>query len=61
MPLDCVENVKEVYEELDMKGVFHDYEESSCKKLCKLVEESIHLLPPDLFLEYIEKLYKRKI
>ena len=57
----CAVIVRKIYEDLGIKQMFYDYEERSYQRLCTLVDECSHLLPADLFLEYIEKLYKRKI
>ena len=57
----CVQKVKELYHTLNIKQLYFDYEENSYKKLTQFVEQCSHLLPPDLFLEYMEKLYRRNI
>ena len=55
----CVQKVKELYDTLDIKQLYFDHEDSSYQKLTLLVDQCSHLLPPDLFLEYMEKIYKR--
>ena len=55
----CVQKVKELYDILNIKQLYSDYEDSSYQKLTVLVDQCCHLLPPDLFLEYMEKIYKR--
>ena len=57
----CVQKVKELYETLNIKQLYFTYEDNSYQKLTVLVDQCSHLLPPDLFLEYMEKLYKRNI
>ena len=55
----CVQKVKELYDTLNIKQLYFDNEDSSYQKLTVLVDQCSHLLPPDLFLEYMEKIYKR--
>ena len=57
----CVQKVKELYDTLNIKQLYFAHEDNSYQKLTVLVDQCSHLLPPDLFLEYIEKLYKRNI
>jgi len=57
----CVEKVKELYEVMNIKQLYFDYEDNSYQKLSKLVDQCSQWLPPDLFLEYMEKLYKRNV
>ncbi|XP_065901608.1 farnesyl pyrophosphate synthase-like [Dysidea avara] len=57
----CVEKVKELYEVMNIKQLYFDYEDNSYQKLSKLVDQCGQWLPPDLFLEYMEKLYKRNV
>ena len=51
--------VKKLYHELNLKQVFKDYEEESYKNIVELISQKSGNLPEGLFLEFVEKIYKR--
>ncbi|XP_041379787.1 farnesyl pyrophosphate synthase-like [Gigantopelta aegis] len=57
----CVQKVKELYNELNLKELYHQYEESSYKQLMSLIENKVKetQLPPGMFQEFADKIYKR--
>lgn len=56
---ECVKKIKQVYKELNLEKVFHDYEEASYTSLKKLIEEKSGALPKEIFTDFAEKIYKR--
>lgn len=58
--MDKVACVKQLYEKLDMKAIFHEYEESSFARLMSLVNEQAGSLPKEIFLELAHHVYKRQ-
>ena len=54
-----VKKVKSVYEELNMKQRYADYEESSYQQLLKLIKMNCTKLPKQVFLAFADKIYKR--
>ncbi|XP_074660129.1 farnesyl pyrophosphate synthase-like isoform X2 [Tubulanus polymorphus] len=52
--------VKDVFDELDMKGIYARYEEDSYHELVQLIETSSGDLPKQMFVTFAEKIYKRK-
>ncbi|KAI8906014.1 isoprenoid synthase domain-containing protein [Gorgonomyces haynaldii] len=56
-----VKIVKQIYKDLNIEQVYHDYEEESYKRLTKMVEEIKHeRLPQDMFITFMNRIYKRK-
>ena len=53
-----VEKVKELYTELDLKSMYHAYEEESYKALDAEIQ-GITELPKELFTGLLAKIYKR--
>ena len=56
----CVEKVKEVYESLNLRHLYSEYEEQSYRTIGKLIDEHSHVLPAPIFLELRDRIYKRK-
>ena len=56
----CVQKVKELYKELDLETVFHEYEEESYHRLVQLINTASTTLPKGMFLEFADRIYKRK-
>ncbi|CAH1785976.1 unnamed protein product [Owenia fusiformis] len=55
-----VAKVKTVYNELNLKQVYADFEEESYSELIKTIEQQSGDLPQQMFLDLAEKIYKRK-
>lgn len=53
-----VQNVKDLYKELELEQVFKDYEEASYKEICAEIEK-VTVMPKDVFLFLLKKIYKR--
>ncbi|RKP00239.1 hypothetical protein CXG81DRAFT_13470 [Caulochytrium protostelioides] len=54
--------VKQVYRELDIEQCFRDYEEASYRRILALIDEfKDPQLPPDIFIEFTHRIYKRKV
>eukprot|EP00731_Ephydatia_muelleri_P025482 Em0017g565a len=56
----CAQRVKEVYKQLNMEKVFRDYEEESYQKLMKQIESASSSLPSGMFVDFANRIYKRK-
>ena len=55
----AVEKVKEVYSKLNLKNIYHEYEDSSYAKLMQIIDEAPTGLPKEIFTELAAKIYKR--
>jgi farnesyl diphosphate synthase len=55
-----VAKVKALYETLNMRKVFQEYEEESYNNLKKLID-SVHSIPTGVFTSLLGKIYKRKL
>ena len=55
----AVSKVKEVYSKINLKKVYHDYEENSYAKLVQLIDKAPNGLPKEIFTELAAKIYKR--
>lgn len=53
-----VAKVKAVFDEIDLKKVYADYEERSYEELLTLIEKLSDNLPKEMFLAYAKKIYK---
>ena len=58
--LMCVAKVKELYKDLRLETVFHEYEEESYSQLVKLIDTEVTNLPKGMFLEFANRIYKSK-
>jgi len=58
--VECVNKVKEVYRELDISTLFHEYEEQSYTKIMEMIEESKTNLPKKIFVDYLNTIHRRK-
>ncbi len=56
----CAERVKEVYRQLDLEQVYRQYEEESYQRLMGVIEARAGNLPQGMFLEFANRIYKRK-
>ncbi|XP_048728933.1 farnesyl pyrophosphate synthase-like [Ostrea edulis] len=54
-----VQRVKDLYRELELKDLYHEYEEESYKELIALIENHRGSLPESVFLTFAKKIYKR--
>ena len=55
----CVQRVKDLYRELNLEQVFREYEEKSYQRIVGLIDTGTGSLPRGLFLEFLNKIYKR--
>ena len=55
-----VSAVKAVFEELNLKQVYLDYEERSYNELTELINKLSGQLPKEMFFAYARKIYKRQ-
>lgn len=55
-----VQNVKALYEQLDLQTVYQNYEEDSFASLMKLIDENCDSLPKEVFTSFAYKIYKRQ-
>lgn len=53
------EKVKQLYQELNLKNVYQEYEEESYKSILELISQKSENLPKEMFLEFVKKIYKR--
>lgn len=49
-----------LYKDLRLETVFHEYEEESYSRLVKLIDTEVTNLPKGMFLEFANRIYKRK-
>ncbi|KXJ08015.1 farnesyl pyrophosphate synthase [Exaiptasia diaphana] len=52
--------VKDIYKDLNLEKVFRDYEETSHERMIQLILEKSQKIPKAVFLEFVQKIYKRK-
>ncbi|CAG2117492.1 unnamed protein product [Medioppia subpectinata] len=59
---DCVRRVKEFYNKLNLKDVFHKEEEKQYKEINVLIDnlKAKSQLSPKIFTEFLNRIYKRK-
>ncbi|CAG2172561.1 unnamed protein product [Oppiella nova] len=59
---DCVRRVKEIYNKLNLKDHFKKEEERLYKEICLMIEnlKNKSQLSPKIFIEFLEKIYKRE-
>ncbi|ELU07394.1 hypothetical protein CAPTEDRAFT_223258 [Capitella teleta] len=55
-----VRKVKSLFDELNLKQVYRDYEESSYNELTGLIDTLSGSLPKEMFVSYAKKIYKRQ-
>ncbi|EGF78709.1 hypothetical protein BATDEDRAFT_17386 [Batrachochytrium dendrobatidis JAM81] len=59
---DSVAIVKNVYKELEIERIYHEYEEESYKRISVLIEKiEDGLIPRDMFVTFMNRIYKRKV
>ena len=58
----CVQEIKKLYDELKLKEVYHQYEESSYQEIMSLLDVKLKetCLPRGVFQEYADRIYKRQ-
>ncbi|KAM9982664.1 hypothetical protein ACTFIZ_007182 [Dictyostelium cf. discoideum] len=54
-----VEVVKKIYDEINLKKIFKDYENTSYNFLIDRIKTTCIYIPPELFLRILSKIYKR--
>jgi len=59
----CIAKVKATYKELNLEAVFAEYEEKSYQKIKSLIDQvDVSLgVPPEVYISFMEKIYKRKM
>ena len=57
---ECVQNVKEIYIELNIPTIFNDYENASYVELCELINVNCKILPKKMFFDFLDKIFRRK-
>ena len=55
-----VAKIKDLYQELELEKVFKEYEEESYKQICEEIEKVSAIMPKDVFLFLLKKIYKRE-
>jgi len=55
-----VMKVRQIFDELNLKSAYSEYEEHSYAQLNKLIDELSSSLPKDMFKAYARKIYKRQ-
>lgn len=56
---ECVERVKQVYKDLHLDQVYHEYEQTIYQHLKHLMQRQQSLLNPEIFVVFLDKIYKR--
>ncbi|XP_014663778.1 PREDICTED: farnesyl pyrophosphate synthase-like isoform X1 [Priapulus caudatus] len=56
----CLARVKDLYEELQLKQAYADYEEQSYRTIISLIEHECTTLPRQIFLDFAHMIYKRE-
>ncbi|XP_077978203.1 farnesyl pyrophosphate synthase-like [Glandiceps talaboti] len=54
------DKIKKLYDDLNLRKVYQDYENESYDNLLKLIEKCHGHLPSQLFIDFAAKIYKRK-
>lgn len=57
---ECIQRVKNVYKELDIEGVYRQYEEDSYTKITGLIDSLDLGVPKTIFYDFVNKIYKRQ-
>ncbi|GFR66403.1 farnesyl pyrophosphate synthase-like [Elysia marginata] len=57
---DDVNKVKAIFKDLDLEKVYKEYEESSYHDLIKLINKASCRVPREVFIDFADKIYKRK-
>uniref|UniRef100_A0A0B6YSX1 Farnesyl pyrophosphate synthase n=1 Tax=Arion vulgaris TaxID=1028688 RepID=A0A0B6YSX1_9EUPU len=57
---DAVQKVKAIYNDLHLKEVYQQFEESSYQNLTKLINSIDSAVPKQVFLDFVHKIYKRE-
>ncbi|KAK3787577.1 hypothetical protein RRG08_025908 [Elysia crispata] len=57
---DDINKVKAIYKDLNLENVYKKYEESSYQDLIKLINKSSCKVPREVFIDFADKIYKRK-
>ena len=55
----CMEKVKAVYESVNLRQLYAEYEEQSYQNIGRLINEHSDVLPAPVFLELRDRIYKR--
>ncbi|XP_078334449.1 farnesyl pyrophosphate synthase-like [Crassostrea virginica] len=55
-----VQKVKDLYKELQLKELYHEFEEESYNELLTLIEDHSGGLPKSVFLKFAKRIYKRE-
>ena len=55
----CVQRVKDLYGKLNLEKLFRDYEDNSYQRLVGMIETGTGSLPKSVFLEFLNKIFKR--
>ena len=55
----CVEKVKAVYESVNLRQLYAEYEEQSYQNIGRLINEHSDVLPATVFLELRDKIYSK--
>ncbi|XP_067052756.1 farnesyl pyrophosphate synthase-like isoform X1 [Acropora muricata] len=53
------DKVKKLYNELELKKLYQEYEEESYQQILQLIARKSENLPKEMFLEFVKKIYKR--
>lgn len=58
---EAVARVKQIYNELKLEELYHQYESLFYEEICQLIKESTESskLPETIFLDFLSKIYKR--
>ncbi|XP_077978776.1 farnesyl pyrophosphate synthase-like [Glandiceps talaboti] len=54
-----IASVKRVYEELNLKKVYQDFEDESYRSLTEIIDKQHGKLPKEMFSDFMSKIYKR--
>nr|XP_006817642.1 PREDICTED: farnesyl pyrophosphate synthase-like [Saccoglossus kowalevskii] len=52
--------IKKLYDDLNLKELFYEFEEESYQTLMKLIEQCHGELPAEMFIDFAKRIYKRK-
>ena len=52
--------VQQLYKDLKLEQKFEEYEESSYREVVGMIEMDAGNLPKDMFIQFANKIYKRK-
>lgn len=55
----CIQRVKDLYKELKIEELFHNYEEATYTELCQMINK-VTRVPKDIYMFLLDRIYHRE-